>query len=218
MSNYFKVLSLAFFVATLQAQEPEWCDPKSFDRYLHYANPAERTYAFKIGQITLVGLPIGRLGVDPVVEYAQRFSRGARASEGYCTWYMNDSDPEAARTFLHSPLPAPASIVSWRLRDQFIAVLEEGVRHHPRGFISCLARRKYMALGCDQMKHRGPTAFAMILAFSGCKAGNASRIANSYWGLNWVPSWVRRGIVDEAYERGAELPRERARLQKLFRD
>ena len=64
------------------------------------------------------------------------------------------------------------------------------------------------------MKHRGPTAFGMVLAALGCSPEHAAEIVNRLWGLNDIPAENRLAAIRRAYDSGARQPELRARLQR----
>ena len=84
------------------------------------------------------------------------------------------------------------------------------------GFLSCLEESKYLAIGCHGMLHRGPSAFAMILAFSGCSPAHSLEIVNHLWGLNGVKYEVRNAIAEAGYELGEIFGTEPLKFQKAF--
>ena len=83
-------------------------------------------------------------------------------------------------------------------------------------FVSCAIDHGYIAMGCDGMKHRGPSVFAMLLAYSGCSAKNAATIANKLWGLNFVKEATREAIAEKAFEMGQRQPQMRAALRNVL--
>jgi hypothetical protein len=82
--------------------------------------------------------------------------------------------------------------------------------------VECAVDQGYLAVGCDGMKHRGPSVFAMFLAYSGCEAKNAAKIANKIWGLDTVPENTRLGIAKAGYELGNANPAARKALQTVM--
>lgn len=206
---------LAHIASGAAPTEPPWCRPQAFNQYRIYKSSAERVNIFQIGRLRLAGMPVGTLGTDRVREIAEDFSR-ARARDRFCTWYVNVSSLEAADEFFHRPPPAPASPVAGKFKNEYMKILEQDFGSGRESFLHCAEKFDYVAIGCDVMRHRGPTVFAMFLSFSGCTPYHATRIANQYWGLNWIPFWVRSGIVQGAYEHGNQNPALRHRLQRIM--
>lgn len=83
-------------------------------------------------------------------------------------------------------------------------------------FLSCAERHGFIAMGCNSQRHRGPTVFGMMLAYSGCGAENSRKIANKIWGGNFVRDKVRRKVNQAAHELGLAQPDRSARLRALF--
>ncbi len=71
-------------------------------------------------------------------------------------------------------------------------------------------------MGCDEMKHRGPTAFAMFLSFEGCSPEHSVEIANRLWGENGVSAATRQTVARKGFELGRQRAGIRARLQDLM--
>ncbi len=156
----------------------------------------DRAYVFKIGKISLAGLAVGTSDAHQVEEMNQRF--GGRNS---CVWYLNKGNKKAQESFSHYPLPYPSERADLgRFEDFMEEIISSGK------FESCIKKDHYLALGCNEMKHRGPTAMGMILAFAGCTAEEASNIVNGLWGLNGVDESVRLEVINQGVEYRQRYP------------
>jgi hypothetical protein len=160
---------------------------------------------------------VGESQQSRVRALAQQYSSAA-GPELYCTWYVNRGNPEAANAFVFRYVPNPSALGAESAPAAYLDVLRGSLLDDPEGFLGCAADHGYIAVGCDGMRHRGPTAFGMVLAFSGCKPGHALQIVNDIWGLNGVPEGVRLAILRAAHELGRANPAESARLRDLFTD
>ena len=210
--------SAALPAADGRQEEPAWCDPAGFAarEFPVQAPGVQRLHAFKIGGVTLVGLAVGYSPLDGVRAVAKQLS-SAGPDVGYCTWYYNVNSPEAAKVFLHHPVvPNPIDLSPETASELFAKIAGPNFDQDPVSMITCAERFGYVALGCDAQKHRGPSAFAMLLAFSGCTPEHAAEIANRLWGLNRVPPEVRLAIARTGFELGNQRPASRKRLQASF--
>ena len=83
-------------------------------------------------------------------------------------------------------------------RPQIVEAFENAFENMiaKRHMIDTLERTQYFAEGCDSQKHRGPSYFAMLLAFGGCSAREATDVANAIWKLNGVPGDFRLEIAN----------------------
>src|SRR4051812_46767936 len=102
------IFSVSIFLLAFhsKATEPTWCNPNTFDQYRIYSKVDDRIHVFKIGKLTLAGMPVGTMEVDDVIDVAFKFSKSDEEDK-YCTWYLHKTNPEAAENFHHTPLPAP---------------------------------------------------------------------------------------------------------------
>lgn len=201
--------------AVIARGEPAYCDPEVF-RHLEVPMPsaeASRLHAFRIGAVTLAGMAVGNSRVEAVEDVARELST-AGPDEKYCTWYYNVRNPEAARVFNHHPvLASPIQMRPAEATETFLQVVAPSFDQGEISVISCVERFGYVALGCDAQQHRGPTAFAMLLAFSGCTPEHAVAIVDGLWGLNGVPLEVRTAVARAGYDLGQQRPESRRRLQ-----
>jgi hypothetical protein len=214
MRVLFTVLIGLLAQVHLQASEPAYCSPASFKSF-EIDSPAakvERLHAFQMGHVYLAGLAVGNSKVSEVKKMASHYSN-ASAQDKYCTWYFNDGNSEAEKTFNWKDLPKPTSdkvINEWT--SKVLPIFHDNAVN----FVGCAERQKYIALGCQGQKHRGPTVFGMLLAYSGCSPKNAVAIANSLWGSNGIPTSVREKLAQKAYELGQKFPQNSQRLQQAL--
>jgi len=199
--------------------EPPYCLPAAFhDREIPVTAEdgagLSRLRAYRLGKVLLAGLAVGESEQPKVRALAQRHSSAA-GPERFCTWYVNRGNPEAASTFVFRYVPNPGSLGE-EAAATYLEALRGSLLDGEEGFLDCAADHGYIAVGCDGMKHRGPTVFGMVLGFSGCEPEHALEIVDDIWGLNGVPADTRLAIIRAAHELGRANPAESARLRELF--
>ncbi|MEO5968666.1 MAG: hypothetical protein ABIQ95_01960 [Bdellovibrionia bacterium] len=210
--------------------EPSYCDPAKFDETeIPLEGGKERTsslaraHAFRLGKVTLVGLGVGDSPVKDVIELSKRLAPGSKASN-YCTWYLNHAKSEkdlnkklAETTFVHRDIEKnPIALTEEEASTIFMKTLLTSFDQDTVNFISCASEQNYLALGCNEMMHRGPTVFGMILAFSGCSPSHSLEIVDQTWGLNHVKRKVRLAVIQKAYQLGQDRKDSRKRLSEAF--
>jgi len=196
--------------------EPAYCTPQVFrslekpitDRIL-------RAHVFKVGQVTLAGLAIGVSSANSVKNLAMQNST-ASDQEGYCTWYVNRGNVFAWWNFNYKYLPHPSSQASEQIISQYMSLAAPLFDQGMNNFVTCAQKHRYISVGCNGMKHRGPTLFGMLLAYSGCKASNATAIVNEFWGLNGVAPEVRLAIIEAASRLGKANQTQSCRLRQML--
>lgn len=224
ISNKFAVLLLVLLflpAVTFASQpvEPAYCNPSEFIKYeirTPMANVVTRLATFKLGRVVFAGMGVGASRVEDVSRLAQSVNRNLDINQGFCTWFINDENPAAERTFNHTYVRNPAKMGPTEAARNFSEVLGSSFTNRTPSFVSCAERYGYLGIGCFGQKHRGPSAFGMILAFSGCSPESASAIVNRLWGLNDVRYEVRHAIIQEGARLGVLYPEYRAKLQSLF--
>lgn len=198
--------------------EPAYCDPGRFRAHEVEARgvDVDRLHAYRIGGVVLAGLAIGNSSEAQVRKLAGNFSQ-AGPDAGYCTWYYNVKNAEAAKVFNYHPVEAnPKDLDPEEARELFLKLVGPNFDQDAVNQVMCAERYGYVAMGCDGQKHRGPTAFAMLLAFSGCSPEHSAEVANELWGLNGVPASVRLSVAEAGYELGSKHTEARKRLQAKF--
>ncbi|MES3038614.1 MAG: hypothetical protein V4736_11975 [Bdellovibrionota bacterium] len=200
--------------ANVQSQ-PSFCDP---DTFMSLERKGEmqglkREHVYQVGDLTLVGLAVGDSDVTAVQTLALQHG-SFQPDEKSCTWYMNDGNSSAAAAFNYQPMafplaPNPAS-------DQFEAKIGPLMDQTATSFLSCARQHNYVAMGCDGMKHRGPSAFGMFLSFVGCSPENSTAIVNRIWGQNGVLISTRLEIAKRGYKLGTERIHSRLALQQIM--
>lgn len=215
----FFILTLALVSAnTSFAAEPSYCDPKTFyskEVKLNLTKPLERAHLFKFGDVSLMGVAVGNSKIQRLLDFATQNTTAAD-SENYCTWYLNKGDSAAEENFNHFYLQNPKSLKVTTGPALYREILKDQFAKDRPNFLTCLQDHKYLAMGCNGQRHRGPTVFGMLLAFSGCSPTNAATIVNTVWGLNGVKPEVRLAIINEGKKLGDEDPEARLRIQKIF--
>ncbi|MGE3973250.1 MAG: hypothetical protein AB7F59_01855 [Bdellovibrionales bacterium] len=198
----------------LDPGEPAYCDPKTFLEKEVKADlkDMDNAHLFKVGNITILGLGVGNSDAKAIKNFAAARST-ASASQNYCTWYYNKGNDEAEEDFTHIYLTNPKDLTTTSGPREYGTKLKDQFANARTSYLSCLADHKYIAFGCNGMKHRGPSVFAMILAYSGCSPTRAAKIVNVVWGLNGVDEPVRLSIATEGKKLGDANPVQRQQLQ-----
>ncbi len=199
--------------------EPAYCLPSTF-RAKEIPAPSfsglNRVHAFRLGNVTLVGLAVGESKVASVQSLATSFAPQMSRAEKSCTFYHNDGNDEAQVAFNWYPLPKPTGSDYAKRVGEFSRVLVDIFDTAPNDFVACAKNERYIAMGCDGMKHRGPTVFAATLAYSGCSPEHATLIVNSLWGSNGIKSEMRVAIAQWAKTIAAAHPAKASELRVAF--
>jgi hypothetical protein len=210
-----------------------------------------RLHEFSLGEVHVAGLSVGKSNIENLKAFSiDEALRAATGNDGkiaenkYCTWYANITNQEAARTFNHTYVPAPQWIVASYTQavdafdkslnpldpfleqntiTDYLQSLDRSFSDGPGSFVYCAEKYKFLAMGCDGEKQRGPTVYGALLAFSGCSPENAAKIVNSTWdhhlianvGSN-IQEAVRLDILRAFSELGKSRPAIRERLRNLF--
>lgn len=221
------VLSLLFSLNTYAQKfrdEPAYCAPETFAS-LEIQNPipaAEqknllRLRAFKLGQTVLAGMAVGDSKTPSTLKFAAATASYNVDQDKYCTWYFARSNKAALKTFISHELPDPFSIKVETAPKIFMNAIQSSFFEDGRlSFMDCAQNHHYIGMGCTEQRHRGPTVFGMLLAFSGCTADHANQIVNNAWGLNGLKPEVRLAAIKAAYDYGAQHPNERARFANFL--
>lgn len=201
----------------LDPGEPAYCDPKTFlsKEEKFKENGLNNANRFKLGQVTVVGLAVGNSDAKSLMKYATSNST-ADAANKYCTWYYNEGNAEAEKAFTHIYLTNPRDLNTSNGPQEYAEKLVNQFANDKTSFLSCALDHKYMAMGCNGQKHRGPTVFGMMLSYSGCNPERAAKIVNVVWGLNGVKPEVRLAIIAAGKAMGDQNPVQRQQLQSAF--
>ncbi|MBC7466831.1 MAG: hypothetical protein H7256_12640 [Bdellovibrio sp.] len=198
------------------AAEPSYCNPKVFfSKEVKMSSRIKRAHVYKLGDTLLMGAAVGESDTNDLIQFESTHSNAA-ASNKYCTWYLNEGNSEAEQSFTHIYLNNPKGLTTVSGPAEYGSKLKETFANGPVNFLKCATDHNYIAMGCNGQKHRGPTAFGMLLAFSGCSVENAANIVNTTWGLNGVQAEVRAAIIAEGQRLGDADPEARRRLQQAF--
>jgi hypothetical protein len=225
--KWFILLSFLVLPLTVLAQnslEPLYCDPATFAKLeitapfsLEQGGPGGiwRLHLFKVGKVILAGMAIGDSPASSVEKLAQYYSPEI-AQNGYCTWYVGNKNAHAAQSFNFYPIPGFFELDIHTAAPTFMKALGDSFFDAPNNFLSCAQNHGYLAMGCEEMKHRGPTVFGMVLAASGCTPVHAATIANQVWGLNGVDPAIRLSVIQAAYDYAQNNPAEQDKLAELL--
>jgi hypothetical protein len=200
--------------AEVQSSEPAYCDLNSLRKLEVKAlsGKLERLHAFQIGNVMVAGLAVGHSSVRDVATMATYYGKAGPA-DGYCTWYINDGNGQAKKAFNWRSVDRPNSSGNVK---QYISKLGPALDQNKNNMVSCAEKYGYIALGCDGMKHRGPTLFGMLLSYSGCSPQRADKIVTTIWGTNGTNQKVRQTIMQKAYEQGLAHAQQSQILQNQF--
>jgi hypothetical protein len=217
----FFVLSLVTLFSTAAfADEPSYCNPTEF--YKHEISGAngtingiQRLHMYQLGKVKVAGLAVGASMTESVKALSDKYS-SSDVREKYCTWYFNVGNHDAKMTFNWHYVPNPTHISPAEASQIFIKSLASSFDADSVSFVSCAERFNYLAMGCDEQRHRGPTAFGMMLAYSGCSPEHAAEIVNTLWGLNGIPAETRLAIIRAGGELGQSHQAGSQKLRALF--
>ncbi|MBF0297397.1 MAG: hypothetical protein HQK51_01680 [Oligoflexia bacterium] len=218
-SIYDSIDSLDYLDADIlenNSDEPAYCDPLNFHNFeVDPSKKIERMHLFQLGSVVIGGMAIGKSSTKEMEMIAKNYSQSVNENN-YCTWYVGNDNYSAMKELNHKYIKGIYLISSKLAASKFIKILGGSFFKEKNNFLACAQKHHYIAVGCDQQKHRGPSTFAMILAFSGCTPEHASTIANNVWGLNGLPAKTRIAIARTAYQLGNSNPEEQAKLRSLF--
>jgi hypothetical protein len=214
---YAVALTLVSLLVSFSANagaEPRFCDPAKIQEYERGNNIPylKRIHVYQFGKLTLAGLAVGNSDYRYVQSLAKQY--GVQDAKS-CTWYFNTGNDDAAAAFNHIPLPRPW-LRAPSIAKKYEEKLDGAFDRLPGNMLECAREEGFIAMGCDGMKHRGPSVFAALLAYAGCTPEHAMQIANKVWGTNLVAKSTRQAIaaVGETYAR--ENPEAAAELRKIM--
>lgn len=206
---------------TFDLSEPAFCDLETFKskEIPVAADGLERARAFKLGQVTLVGLAVGHSEVEAVKTLANQFST-YRPDEKFCTFYLNDGNSEASEAFNHHNVSNPLWSSPEKISTEFSDKLAGIFTTNQNNVLKCLKVHNYAAQGCDGNRHRGPSGYSMILSYAGCKPEHSVAIVDTIWPVSWwqgvVSKEKRLAIAQKAYELGEKDPAGRKEFRSLM--
>jgi hypothetical protein len=198
------------------SSEPSYCSVDKFVKMERANNITglDRAHVYQVGSLTLAGLAIGFSDPVQVAKLAQQYST-YKPEEKSCTWYYNKGNGKAEAAFNWRYVSNPM-MQDTKVATEYDNVLKNIFHVDGPNMVQCAVDHKFISMGCDGMRHRGPSVFAMLLAYSGCTAKSATAIANQIWGTNMVSVATREAIAQKGYEIGNRDPQGRATLQKLM--
>lgn len=222
--RYIIFLSAVIFSVLCSAQqssvpqtEPSFCDPDTFKTH-EVTSPVDnllKAHIYQFNHFDLAGLAVENSPTELVESLAQHYANYS-ADEKFCTWYFNDGNDQAAQVFQQKYLSNPIFGDANALVEEYSSVLDDSFDRAAVNFITCARDHGYLAMGCDGMKHRGPSVFAMFLSFAGCTPEHSVALVESVWGKNFVAQAKRLALAQKAYEMGQARPESRRELQSLF--
>jgi hypothetical protein len=197
-----------------QASEPAYCTPTEFFKHevSNQYSKVKRLRTFKLGETTLAGLAVGNSKAADVIQMSEGLGK-TTSGDNYCIWYFNEGDGEAERIFSHKYVPNPRTLSEQESYNVYLETLGAEFGTNALSFVSCIEKYNFVGMGCNGQKHRGPTVFGMLLAYSGCTPEHAAEIVNTIWSLNGVPAKNRLAAIRAGYDRGNEEPEARQTLQ-----
>lgn len=197
--------------------EPAYCDPAQFKKFevKYNGRRPSNLHVYKLGRLTLAGMAVGNSNTTDVIDLAQASSK-TNVSDKFCTWYFNDGNPTAARAFNWHFVPRPTGSDYNKTGDTYMKALGTQFDQASTSFASCAVNSGYLAMGCDGMKHRGPSVFAMFLAYAGCTADHAATIATNIWGNNGITTEMRKALAQRAADVAAANPSIARQLQAVM--
>lgn len=203
--------------AVLHSGEPTYCEPKNFKQYQIPLKGVSisRLKAFQLGRVVIAGMAIGNTDAVKVKELYQKL-KSSEFGDRHCTWYVNKGNNAAEKVFKHHYLPNPSGLDEIEGPQVYMKEMDAEFSSSPESFVTCADQAGYIGLGCNGQRHRGPTVFGMLLAYSGCSPQNSATIVNELWGLNGVKPEVRKEIIQAAYVKGSQQSDFRQRMQELF--
>lgn len=217
----FMIVFLVGFLVWIEfarGEEPVFCDVKYWNDHQVASNPTlTRAKTFKIGDKTIAGLGVG----DSPTESVKAMSLSA--DDKYCTFYLNDGNSDAAKSFIHQNI-GPNPLWPWfsgeKMDKEFLKNIGGILTSDPITVQSCLKKNKYVALGCDGMRHRGPSGFSWLLVFAGCSPKSAVGVVQKLWPVEWyrgpVSSSKRIEMVQSAVTLREQNPEKSMELRRLF--
>ncbi len=217
-------LTASFATWALPNAEPSYCEPSAFYKREIQSplSPNEnkdlpRLHAFHVGSVTLAGLAVGDSKTPITKKLALTMSDLNVEDNKFCTWYFAKGNKSALASFISRPLPDPFSIkVETSAKIFMDAIQSSFFNNEGMNFIDCAKDHHYIAMGCTEQRHRGPTVFGMLLAFSGCTPEHSATIVNTIWGLNTLKPEVRFTAIKAAYNYGSVHSEKRNELAELF--
>jgi len=207
----------SMFSSATNTNEPSYCNPSTFSKF-EISPPANSSkilnlHVYRLGHVVLAGMAIGKSPTSAMEALAKSYS--AKVDQvNYCTWFVGSGNSSAQKAFNYLPVPNLFTLNINNAASTFMNILGSSFFQDNNNFISCAETDGYLAVGCNEQQHRGPSVFGMILAFSGCTPEHATAIANNIWGLNGIKQEVRLSIVKAAYDYGNANHNDQAKLEQ----
>ena len=214
MTSWIGALAIALMSVTSLASEPRFCDPSKIAEYERGNNISnlKRVHVYQFGKLTLAGLAVGNSDYRYVQSLAKQYGVTDAKS---CTWYFNTGNDAAAAAFNYLPLPRPW-LAPPSIAKKYDVVLEGSFDRNDNNMLACARKYNYVAMGCDGMKHRGPSVFAALLTYAGCTPKHSREIADKVWGSNFVSDSTREAIAALGAKYAGQNPAGAAELQTMM--
>lgn len=205
---------------SLDPGEPAYCNPPAFMalRQTYDNKKLDREHLFQLGAVKVMGLAVGDSEVSATQAAAVALSRNGAGVRGdrYCTFYYNDGSSEAEDAFVWEYLSKPTGKNYAKVSAEYMSSIGDLFDTRAQSFLGCAERSGYIAMGCDGMRHRGPSVFGMLLSYSGCSPKRAAVIVNAIWGTNGIEPSMREALNQKAFDLGRSHATQSARLRALF--
>lgn len=228
MNKYYRSTAIVLTLSTLlclsnlsfaadKRVTPKYCQMNELNKMAVKSKTSglTRLKVYKIGQIHLAGLGVGNSNATNVMNLAKEFSTSSNSNR-YCTWYFNDGNSTAEKSFNWHNLPRPSGSNYSQMVQTYASEIQDQFFTASTSFASCLTDQKYLAMGCNGMKHRGPSVIAMMLSFAGCTPNESVAIVNKLWGTNGIKPEMRVALAQWAFDFGVSHPEVTQPIRQLL--
>lgn len=203
---------LILLYGSVVSAEPAYCTLEGLkEREIALKAKLKRGRAFKLGDTVVAGFGVGQTKIAETKKMSEAYSKSQ--NHKWCTFYFNRQNPQAEKNFVHNYVPKPMDELD---TQEYMRKVSPLFYRAPVNFSDCARDHKYIGLGCNGQRHRGPTAFGMLLAFSGCNPETVNRAVNGIWDLNGVNPAIRLDAIKNAYWHGIAHPIESKKLRSSF--
>src|SRR5262249_25578038 len=118
-------------------------------------NGLERAHAYRLGSVTVVGVGVGNSQGDALQSLATHTATSLAPEQRSCTFYYNDGNDDASHAFVWRNLPKPTGVDYASMTALYAQEIGDLFDTNTPSFVSCASDSRYLAMGCDGMKHRG---------------------------------------------------------------
>jgi hypothetical protein len=178
----------------LEPGEPAFC---TFDALMllqtdiKNTNGMERAVAFKIGDYTLAGYGVGSTEPDRISETYRQFASNRDAQNSTnpterdenCTLLLNEPrSNQGTHSKVANTDPKDGKFLDPTEGSKALDLMKSSFQTNMPFMNNCLDRSKFLAMGCTQMRHRGPQWFGAALVMLKCSPKHAENIVCRTWG------------------------------------